>query len=169
MQIKKILLPVALVIFAACNNSTDNTTTTNDSADKKMSDTTHHMDMGNTAVPEVPPVPAGAKVYFKNLKNNATVSSPLKVEMAVDNMRVDTTGPVVSGSGHFHIFIDAEDSLATGLIVPKDETHLHYGKGQTSADVPLKPGKHTLTLQFADGIHRSYGGQLATKITVNVK
>jgi len=53
--------------------------------------------------------------------------------------------------------------------VPKDATHLHFGKAQSSTEVTLAPGKHVLTLQFADGIHRSYGSQLATTITVTVK
>jgi len=167
---KKYFLPFIAVIFlAACNNSTDSSTTA-DSTDKKMAeDTAHHMNTMSTDVPELPAVPEGASVHFKNLKNNATVSSPVKVEMEVAKMRVDTTGPVVAGSGHFHIFVDAEDSIATGAIVPKDSTHLHYGKAQTSADVPLSAGKHKLTLQFADGLHRSYGNKLATTITVNVK
>jgi hypothetical protein len=169
MNKKSFLLPAFLLTFAACNNSSDTSATTNDTADKKMSDTSHHMDMTNTAVPDLPAVPSGAKVSFKNLKENATVTSPVKVEMAVSQMKVDTTGPVVAGSGHYHIFIDAEDSLATGLIVPKDAMHLHYGKGQTEAEVTLPPGKHKLTLQFADGIHRSYGGKLATVVHVNVK
>jgi hypothetical protein len=117
----------------------------------------------------LPAVPDGAKVYFKNLKNGAAVTSPVKVEMGVDNMKVDTAGPVVAASGHYHIFIDAEDSLSGGTMVPKDSTHLHYGKGQTEAEVKLPPGVHKLTLQFADGLHRSYGGKLATTISVNVK
>lgn len=28
---------------------------------------------------------------------------------------------------------------------------LHYGKGQTEAEVTLPPGEHKITLQFADG------------------
>jgi hypothetical protein len=89
--------------------------------------------------------------------------------MAVDNMKVDTAGPVVAASGHYHIFIDAQDSLSSGTMVPKDSTHLHYGKGQTEAEVKLAPGVHKLTLQFADGLHRSYGSKLATTVSVNVK
>ncbi len=168
---KKYLLPLAAMIFmAACNSSTNTETASTDSAEKKMSgDSAHKMADVSTDVPELPPVTEGAKVYFKNLKNGATVSSPVKVKMAIDKMRVDTTGPVVAGSGHFHILIDAEDSITTGQMVPKDSTHLHYGKGQTEAELPLTPGKHKLTLQFADGLHRSYGNKLATTITVNVK
>ena len=166
---KKLLIPILVTVFVACNSSSNNESTTNDTTNKKTEDTTHNMTTMTTNVAELPAVPEGAKVFFKNLKDNETVSSPVKLKMAVDKMKVDTTGPVVAASGHFHIFIDAEDSLASGTVVPKDSTHLHYGKAQTEADVPLTPGKHKLTLQFADGLHRSYGGRLATTVNVNVK
>ena len=166
---KKLLIPILVTVFVACNSSSNNESTTSDTANKKTEDTTHKMTTMTTNVPELPAVPAGAKVFFKNLKDNETVSSPVKVKMGVDKMKVDTTGPVVAASGHFHIFIDAEDSLPGGMVVPKDSTHLHYGKAQTEADVKLTPGKHKLTLQFADGLHRSYGSRMATTINVNVK
>ena len=166
---KKIFLPLLALTVVACNNSSENSKAASDSTDKKMSaDTTHNMP-AETSVPELPRVPEGAKVYFKNLKNNQTVTSPVKVQMAVNKMKVDTAGPVVDGSGHYHIFVDAEDSLPSGTMIPKDSTHLHYGKGQTEATVPLTPGKHKLTLQFADGLHRSYGSRMATTVNVNVK
>ena len=165
---KKILLPILTVTFIACNNSTDKSSTSTDTTDKMNSDTMSHMTTA-AAVPDLPAIPEGAKVYFKNLKAGASVTSPVKVEMAVDNMKVDTAGPVVAASGHYHIFVDAEDSLSSGTMVPKDSTHLHYGKGQTEAEVKLAPGPHKLTLQFADGLHRSYGGKLATTVSVNVK
>jgi hypothetical protein len=34
---------------------------------------------------------------------------------------------------------------------------------------PTPQGKHTLTLQFADALHQSYGPKWASAITVNVK
>jgi len=165
---KKILLPILTITFIACNNSTDKSSTSGDTTNKMSSDTMSNM-ATTTTVPELPAIPEGAKVYFKNLKNGAAVTSPVKVEMGIDNMKVDTAGPVVAASGHYHIFIDAEDSLSSGTMVPKDSTHLHYGKGQTEAEVKLAPGAHKLTLQFADGLHRSYGSKLATTVSVNVK
>src|SRR5258705_8706185 len=165
----RFLLPLACIaMFAACNNSSDNKEKKEDSATNKM-DTMHQMPGPGVNIPDLPQVPEGAKVLFKNLKNDATISSPFKLEMGTEVIKIDTAGPVVAGSGHHHLFIDAEDSLAAGTVVPKDPTHIHFGKGQTEYDLTLTPGKHKLTLQMADGLHRSYGSKLATTITVNVK
>ena len=56
-----------------------------------------------------------------------------------------------------------------GEIIPMDKTHLHYGKGDTVANVPLSSGPHTLTLQFANGLHMSYGEQFSNTINIYVK
>ena len=163
-------LPAALLVgMVSCNNAGDKAAT----ADSTKTAATDTMAMAKVdssqAVPALPAVPAGAKVYFKNLKNGETVKSPVKVEMGVDGMQLDTAGAIVAGTGHHHLLIDAGESIAAGTVVPKDSTHLHFGKAQSSADVKLAPGKHVLTLQFADGIHRSYGAQMASTINVTVK
>jgi hypothetical protein len=130
-----------------------------------------HMQAPATAVemPAMPEVPANARVYFANLKDGQTVTSPLKVEMAVDAMHVDTANGILKqASGHHHILVDI-DSIPTGEVIKKDSVHLHFGNAQTSAEIKLTPGKHSLTLQFADALHRSYGSKLTSKVTVDVK
>jgi len=162
-------IPALLLMgLAACNSNSGSSATAADSSTAPAKDTSMQ-GMKMTSSDALPAVPAGAKVYFKNLKDGDKVSSPLKVEFGVDGLAVDTAGPVKPASGHFHLLIDAGDSVATGTVVPKDSTHLHYGKAQTEATINLTPGKHTLAIQYADGIHRSYGSQLATTITVDVK
>ena len=166
----KIFLSIAIVLgIAACNNSAEDTTVKADTTAAESHDTMHHTMDASKPVPELPAIPEGAKVEFKNLKNGAAVSSPFKVQMGTEGIKVDTAGPVIAGVGHHHLLIDAEDSLTAGTMVPKDSTHLHFGKGQTETELKLAPGKHKLTLQFADGLHRSYGGKLSTVITVEVK
>ena len=167
----KFFLPLACIfMITACNNSSDKKEKKEDTVLNNMKmDTSHQMPGPGANVPDLPQVPEGAKVVFKNLKNNATIRSPFNLEMGTEVIKVDTAGPVVAGSGHHHLFIDAEDSLAAGTVVPKDSTHIHFGKGQTEYALTLSPGKHKLTLQMADGLHRSYGGKLATTIMVNVK
>ncbi|RYZ72141.1 MAG: DUF4399 domain-containing protein, partial [Proteobacteria bacterium] len=60
-------------------------------------------------------------------------------------------------------------AVELGMVVPADATHIHYGKGQTEDKITLTPGKHTLTLQFANGAHLSYGPGLASTIEVTAK
>ena len=166
------LLSAALLMgMFACNNAGEKAANTDTAGAAK--DTTMQMasDTGHAAaaIPALPAVPPGAKVFFKNLKNGQSVTSPVKVEMGVAGMKLDTAGPVIAGVGHHHILVDAGDSVAAGQMIPKDASHLHFGKAQSSADVPLTPGNHTLTLQFADGLHRSYGSQMASTVTITVK
>ena len=134
-----------------------------------MQTDTSHMAMNTTTVDALPAVPAGAKVFFKNLKDGQTVSSPLKVEMGATNISIDSAGTIKPNSGHFHLLIDVGDSIASGVVIPKDSTHIHFGNAQKETTITLSPGKHTLALQLADGIHRSYGSKLSAAITVNVK
>jgi hypothetical protein len=83
-------------------------------------------------------------------------------------MKVAPAGTMTEGTGHHHLIIDGA-AVPKGTVVPADDTHIHYGKGQTEADVKLPPGDHTLTMQFADGAHRSYGPEMSSTIKVHVK
>ena len=91
--------------------------------------------------------------------------------MGVEGMAVDSAkSGLKPASGHHHILIDI-DSIPMGTMVPATDSvhHYHFGNAQTSAEIKLTPGKHTLALQFADALHRSYGSRLTSKITVDVK
>jgi hypothetical protein len=166
---KKILAIPALLImgFISCNSGNSNETTT--STDSTMTMDSSHASMNMSSETNMPEVPSGASVNFKNLKDGETVSSPVKIEMGATGISIDSAGAVKPNSGHFHILIDAEDSIPTGVVVGKDSTHLHFGNAQQETSLTLSPGKHKLVLQFADGAHRSYGSKLATAVTVNVK
>ena len=118
-------------------------------------------------------VKAGGKergVSFVEPVDGATVKSPVAMKFAVSGMTVRPAGEdaLDKTSGHHHVVIDGKPVTA-GLTVPADKTHIHYGKGQTEASVELTPGKHTLTLQFADGTHASYGESMSQTINVTVE
>lgn len=106
-------------------------------------------------------------VYFANLKNGDTVKNPVIIQMGVRGMDVEPAGAYHEGKGHHHLIIDGS-FVAKGDVVPKDATHIHFGKGQTTDTLTLAPGQHTLTLQFADGMHRSYGEKWSSTIKVTV-
>jgi hypothetical protein len=112
-----------------------------------------------------------ASVFFVEPKNNDQLSSPVKVVFGVKGMMVRPALEDVSdqASGHHHILIDhPQGFIEKGQPVPVNERHIHYGKGETEAIIELAPGVHTLSLQFADGAHLSYGKDLAATITVTV-
>jgi hypothetical protein len=112
--------------------------------------------------------PKGSRVFFENLKNRQTIPTKFKVKFGVEGMKIQPAGELVTGTGHHHLIIDG-NSVPMGQIVPADATHIHFGKGQTEAEMELSPGPHKLTLQFANGVHASYGPELADTVDVIVK
>ncbi len=114
---------------------------------------------------------APGKVFFKNLKDGQTVASKFKVEMGVEGKTLRPAGQDAEDkmSGHHHLIVNA-GPVKEGEVIPADDNHLHFGKAQTETEVDLKkPGTYTLTLQLADGAHRSYGEKYSSSIKVIVK
>jgi hypothetical protein len=107
-------------------------------------------------------------VDFVEPKNGEVLVSPFKVKFAVEGMEVLPAGNKVLNSGHHHLIINAED-IVEGQVIPADEQHLHFGKGQKEVELALPPGHYKLTLQFADGQHKSYGQQMSKTIEITVK
>ena len=116
------------------------------------------------------PAPQVSKhnVFFKNINNGDTLVSPFSVEMGVVGMKIKPAGELEAGSGHHHIIVD-KDFMKYGEIIPMDANHLHYGKGDTIVTLNLEKGQHTLTLQFANGMHMSYGKQFSNEVNIYVK
>lgn len=110
----------------------------------------------------------GKGVFFVEPKNGAVVGTEFKVVMGVKGMDVKPAGEMVENTGHHHLLVDT-GPVELGKVIPADDKHLHFGKGQTDTMVKLAPGRHTLQLQFADGAHRSYGEAMRATITVTVK
>jgi Domain of unknown function (DUF4399) len=100
--------------------------------------------------------------------NGATVASNFKVRFGVKGMSVAPAGEIVANSGHNHLLIN-RTSVPAGQSVPFDDQHKHFGAGQTETMVTLPPGQYTLTSQFANGAHQSYGSPMSSTIRVTVK
>jgi Domain of unknown function (DUF4399) len=109
-----------------------------------------------------------ASVSFVEPKDGATVSNPVHVVFGVDGMKIAPAGTMTEGTGHHHLIIDGQP-LPKGQVIPANDKSLHFGKGQTETDLTLPPGDHTLTLDFGDGAHRSYGPEMSKTITIHVK
>jgi hypothetical protein len=107
----------------------------------------------------------GPAVAFASPHDGDAVTNPVKMQFTATEFTVEPAGAVHSGAGHFHVMIDTP-CLAAGEAIPKDATHVHFGKGQTSAALDLPAGRHTLCLQAGDGVHTALA--LTDTISVDV-
>ncbi len=98
------------------------------------------------------PSPAGAAVYFIGLKDGDTLPPKATVHFGLRGMGVAPAGSDRANSGHHHLVIDAP-TPTLNVEIPNDFQHLHFGAGQTEAEISLTPGEHTLQLVFADKYH----------------
>ena len=114
-----------------------------------------HAHHGDTALP-LPAISDDARVFFVSPSDGAVV-----------------TGPLVDGKVEVKFEMGAKgvavEPVEKGTAVPTDEQHVHFGKAQTEAVIPLAPGVRRLTLQFADGAHRSYGPEVISSISITVE
>lgn len=111
---------------------------------------------------------AQQSVSFIEPANGATVSSPFKVKFAVSGMDIKPAGDMSANTGHHHLLINAAP-IKAGEVIPADDKHIHFGKGQTETEVTLPPGNYTLTMQFANGLHQAYGAAMNKEIKITVK
>jgi hypothetical protein len=115
--------------------------------------------------------PAGSTVYFINLKDKDTVTSPFKVQFGLTGMGVAPAGVEKDKTGHHHLLIDTKLSDEEAKApVAMDAQHMHFGGGQTETTVTLPPGQHTLQLVLGDWSHIPFSPLVASPvITVTVK
>jgi hypothetical protein len=102
----------------------------------------------------VGPTPSaeGAAVHFIDLKDGATIPTKVTIRFGLSEMGVAPAGSDRANSGHHHLLIDTE-LPPLDQPIPNDFNHLHFGAGQTEAEITLKPGPHTLQLLLGDKDH----------------
>ena len=111
---------------------------------------------------------AKKSVYFESPSDGEVVGTTFKVVMGLEGMIVEPAGEVKEGYGHHHLLIN-QTGWPEGEIIPPSDTTIHYGKGQTETELTLEPGQYTISMQFADGVHRSYGPSMAASINITVQ
>ena len=111
--------------------------------------------------------------YVSNSKNIKVVFGSENIEInPAGSSKVPDSNCFVSG--HHHLLVDGE--ALPSLFIPFDETHMHFGAGQTEAIIELEPGMHTLQLMLGSsthGVQVPFGGMdigpiVSEKITIEV-
>ena len=113
--------------------------------------------------------PDKARVYFISPSDGQVIKGPVTVRFGLENMGVAPAGTAGEGLGHHHLIVDSPlPPLDQPL--PKDDKHLHFGKGQTETVLTLAPGKHTLQLVLGDANHIPHQPAVVSdRITITVR
>lgn len=166
MKLNTIIWIPLVALMAACGNTAEESSTMDHTGHDHaaMEHSSEAVDTTGLGVA----FPEGANVFFANLTNGQRIQLPFELQMGVSGMEVEPAGAINYGKGHHHIIIDGAH-MAAGTSVPFDGQHIHFGKGQETFVLDsLAVGQHTLTLQFANGAHLSYGEALSATINIEV-
>ncbi len=112
--------------------------------------------------------PEGAHLYIISPADGAVVSNPVKINFGLKGMGVSPAGFDAKATGHHHLLVDTE--TLPSLDLPLGADVLHFGAGQTEAEIELAPGTHTLQLILGNYLHIPHNpAVISKKITVTVK
>jgi len=116
------------------------------------------------------PAPSNAEIYFIAPADNETAYGSIRVRFGLNHMGVTHAGDSFPNSGHHHLLIDVDELPAADEPIPLDKQHLHFGAGETEAEIDLPPGKHTLQLVLGDANHFMFKPPVVSKkITVWIR
>lgn len=127
---------------------------------------------GGLALAGETPSPPGAKVYFIDLEDGQTVSSPVTIRFGLSGMGVAPAGvDDKPKTGHHHLIInEAIEGEELNEPIPADDQHVHFGGGQTETTIELPAGTHTLQLVLADWSHIPHNPPvMSERISITVK
>ncbi len=109
------------------------------------------------------PSRSGSGVYFVGIEDNSTVPQKFRLNFGLRGMGVAPANSDLENSGHHHLLIDTP-LPPLNKPIPSDFNHLHFGGGQTAADVQLTPGWHTLQLLLGDKDHVPHSPPLMSPV-----
>ena len=164
MKLTHLIFSIISILFVACSPSEKSDEQASDAVVEESMEQAEELELIGSAAE----LTADQTVSFIQPEDGAILKSPVVVEFAVVGMEVEPAGSLSKNKGHHHIVINGS-FVPKGKVVPADETHIHYGKGQLTDTLDLEPGDYTLTMQFADGLHNSYGEQMSSTINITVK
>ena len=101
-----------------------------------------------------------ARIYFIDLKDGATIPSKVKIRFGIENMEIAPASRKAeyrsSSPSHRHRLPPLDQPI------PSDFNHIHFGSGQTEAEITLPAGEHTLQLLLGD--HARHSAQSACRV-----
>ncbi len=110
-----------------------------------------------------------AQVSFLELRDGDEVPTTFKVQFVITGMEIAPAGVARENSGHHHLLIDLDRLPPLDQPLPATDQIVHFGGGQTSTELTLEPGEHTLQLLLGDHMHVPHNPPaMSPRITITV-
>lgn len=147
MTTRTFLTLFSVALLAACGGPPSQ-----DADDQEVNPSGEGAAATEVALPPRKPSPEGARVWIVAPSDGAELSSPFVVEFGVEGMTLEHAGVAGEHTGHHHLLVDT-GLPRMDLPIITDDNHLHFGQAQSSVELTLEPGSHTLQLLLADDLH----------------
>ena len=110
------------------------------------------------------------RVYFITPSDGTTITNPVKIKIGATGINIVPAGVDMPDSGHHHLLINVDKLPDLKSPIPADSNHLHFGKGQTEAELNLPKGKHTLQLLIGNHLHIPHSEPIISeKIVITIE
>ena len=93
------------------------------------------------------------EVYFIEPKNGDVVSNTFTVKFGLSNFGIAPAGYDIPMTGHHHLLINVDLPEDLSQPIAADKNHIHFGLGQTEAEITLDKGAYRLRLLMGNYLH----------------
>ena len=93
------------------------------------------------------------EVYFIEPKNGDVVSNTFTVKFGLSNFGIAPAGYDIPMTGHHHLLINVDLPEDLAQPIAADKNHIHFGLGQTEAEITLDKGAYRLRLLMGNYLH----------------
>jgi Domain of unknown function (DUF4399) len=118
----------------------------------------------SAALADPTPAPEHVRLYLIWPQDGAKIKGTFWCRFGLRNMGIAPAGVKRPDTGHHHLFVDVTEPLDPGAPIPSNKHHLHFGAGQTEAQLDLPPGPHTLQLVLGDSEHVPFNPPIVSRI-----
>ena len=110
------------------------------------------------------------EVYFIEPNNGDVLSNTFTVKFGLSNFGVAPAGYDIAMTGHHHLLVNADLPEDLSLPIKADQNHIHFGLGQTEAEITLDKGAYRLRLLLGNYLHIPHSEPIFSEeiiVTVN--
>ena len=98
-------------------------------------------------------ISSSPEVYFIEPKNGDVVSNTFTVKFGLSNFGIAPAGYDIPMTGHHHLLINVDLPEDLSQPIAADKNHIHFGLGQTEAEITLDKGAYRLRLLMGNYLH----------------